>query len=275
MKYVNVLTVIAAFAMTSCNTSPLGRKQLTLLPEGQVQQMGVAAYQQLKQDLDVVKGGYAPPFVRCVANALTSVVAQDYGVREWEVNVFDDKSANAFALPGGKIGVNSGLLKVAKNQDQLAAVIGHELAHVLARHGNERVSQQLATQTGLQLAATIANGRGKTDGKTRLLLGALGLGAQFGVLMPFSRIQESEADILGLELTARAGFDPAEAVTLWHNMQTASGQKAPPEFLSTHPSNKTRIATLEKALPEARELQRKSLSQNKSPQCNKVVASRE
>lgn len=265
---------VAIVALAGCNTSPLGRKQLTLLPEGQVQQMGVAAYQQIKQDMDVVKGGYAPPFVRCVTNALTSVVAQDYGVREWEVNVFDDKSANAFALPGGKIGVNSGLLNVAKNQDQLAAVVGHELAHVLARHGNERVSQQLAAQTGLQLVGTIANGRGETDGKTRLLLGALGLGAQFGVLMPFSRLQESEADILGLELMARAGFDPAEAVTLWHNMQTASGQKSPPEFLSTHPSSKTRIAALEKALPSARELQRKTLSQSKSPQCNKVAANR-
>jgi predicted Zn-dependent protease len=180
-----------------------------------------------------------------VANAITNALPEK---RAWEVVVFRDDSANAFALPGGKIGVHTGLLKVAQNQDQLAAVIGHEIAHVLAEHGKERVSEQLVAQGGMSLlSAVIGN---PEDPRHGLLMGALGLGAQFGVLLPHSRAQESEADIVGLDYMAKAGFDPRQSVNLWQNMAAAGGGQQP-EFMSTHPSHGTRIQNLQAAIPKA------------------------
>ncbi|MGD8875104.1 MAG: M48 family metallopeptidase, partial [Gammaproteobacteria bacterium] len=181
----------------------------------------------------------------------------------WEVVVFNDSDANAFALPGGKIGVYTGLLKVAENQDQLATVIGHEVAHVLARHSNERVSQKFAVEQGLSLISAIANPQ---SGTGQTLMGLLGVGAQYGVLMPYSRIQESEADILGLDLMARAGFDPRESTRLWINMGRAGGGQ-PPEFLSTHPSHSTRISDLNAHMPVALQLQSRARQQGKRPVC--------
>jgi predicted Zn-dependent protease len=168
--------------------------------------------------------------------------------RDWEVRVFDDKTVNAFALPGGKIGVYKGLLGVAKTPDQLAAVMGHEVGHVLAHHGNERVSQSFAVSQTLALleqwmAANNTAHREKA-------MGLLGLGSQVGVLLPFSRLHESEADEIGLQLMAKAGFDPRQSVKLWQNMSKAGG-KAPPEFLSTHPAHETRIERLQASMAAA------------------------
>jgi predicted Zn-dependent protease len=181
----------------------------------------------------------------------------------WEVVVFEEESANAFALPGGKIGVHTGLLDVATNQHQLATVLGHEVAHVLAEHGNERVSTQLATQGGLELIQAIS---GPASPTKNAALAALGLGAQVGVLLPFSRAQESEADTIGLELMARAGFDPRQGPVLWENMSRQGGQ--PPEFLSTHPSGDTRIRSLEAQVPEVMPVYERARSAGRRPSCS-------
>jgi predicted Zn-dependent protease len=179
------------------------------------------------------------------------------------VTVFEDESANAFALPGGKIGVHTGLLEVAKTPDQLAAVIGHEIGHVMAEHSNERVSTAFAANAGVQLAAALSG----TDGpKQQMLMGLLGLGAQFGVLLPFSRTQESESDEIGLTLMARAGFDPRAAINLWENMAQAGGAQ-PPEFLSTHPSHGTRIEDLRAQMDEAVKIYQQARAQGRRPNC--------
>lgn len=243
--------------LTGCATSPLGRKQLALLPEDQMEQMGAQAFANLKQKTPTAESPQLNQYVQCVAHTITRQVGGD-----WEVVVFKEDSANAFALPGGKIGVHSGLLKVAKNEDQLATVIGHEVAHVLADHGNERVSQQFAVQQGLALIQAVSNPQG-VMGQT--LMGLLGVGAQFGVLLPYSRIQESEADALGLDLMAKAGFDPRASIDLWQNMEAAGGAQ-PPEFLSTHPSHATRIEDLKARMPHALELYQEA--QGKRPRCS-------
>ncbi|MGH8549702.1 MAG: M48 family metallopeptidase [Methylococcales bacterium] len=147
------------------------------------------------------------------------------------------------------MGVHSGLLDVARNQHRLATVIGHEIGHVLARHSNERISQQYAAQTGLALTQALA-GASLGPGTGQALMGLLGLGAEYGILMPFSRTQESEADFIGLDLMADSGFDPRESITLWQNMSAAGGG-SPVEFLSSHPSHGTRIEDLQKRMPHA------------------------
>jgi len=168
-------------------------------------------------------------------------------------------------LPGGKIGVHTGILKVAVNQNQLATVLGHEVAHVLAKHGAERVSQSTLTQTGLDAVRVLS---GEPTPVKNGIMAALGLGAQYGVLLPFGRTQESEADILGLDLMAKAGFDPRESVNLWVNMGKAGGQQ-PPEWMSTHPSHDTRIADLEKRIPSAMALYQQAQAKGRKPQCSK------
>jgi predicted Zn-dependent protease len=244
MKF-QALTLTLALALIGCQTSPTGRKQLALLSDGQMDSMGAQAFEEMKAKQPIENGAKENAYVKCVANAITNALPEK---RAWEVVVFRDDSANAFALPGGKIGVHTGLLKVAQNQDQLAAVIGHEIAHVLAEHGKERVSEQLVAQGGMSLlSAVIGN---PEDPRHGLLMGALGLGAQFGVLLPHSRAQESEADIVGLDFMAKAGFDPRQSVNLWQNMAAAGGGQQP-EFMSTHPSHGTRIQNLQAAIPKA------------------------
>jgi predicted Zn-dependent protease len=180
------------------------------------------------------------------------------------VTVFQDKSANAFALPGGKIGVYTGLLDVAKNQHQLAAVIGHEIAHVQANHSNARLSTSYATQAGLSLVQVLAGAAGP---EKQQLMGLLGVGAQVGVLLPYGRSQESEADVLGIEYMARAGFDPRESVALWQNMSRAGGQQ-PPEFLSTHPAHGTRIEQLNAHMSKALALYKQAQARGRTPDCS-------
>ena len=250
---INVLMLL-----TGCATSPTGRSQLVLMPEGEINQMGLQAFTTIKKETSIDRSTTTNRYVQCVAQAITREVGGN-----WEVVVFNDSDANAFALPGGKIGVYTGLLKVAENQDQLATVIGHEVAHVLARHSNERVSQKFAVEQGLSLVNAIASPQ---SGTGQTLMGLLGVGAQYGVLMPYSRIQESEADILGLDLMARAGFDPRESTRLWINMGRAGGGQ-PPEFLSTHPSHSTRISDLNAHMPVALQLQSRARQQGKRPVC--------
>jgi predicted Zn-dependent protease len=249
-----------AAVLMACATSPLGRKQLRFFPDSDVDQMGVAAYAEAKKATPASTDPQVNGYVTCVAKAVTAEVPK--GPKEWEVTVFDKDEVNAFALPGAKIGVYTGLLKVAKTQDQLAAVIGHEVAHVLAKHGNERISTAYATQTGLQLLESMVGGAGSDK---QNLMALLGVGAQVGVILPFSRTQESEADLLGLDLMSNAGFDPRASIELWKNMSAAGGGR--PEFLSTQPGHETRIHDLEKRMSKAMPLYEKARAQGKAPKC--------
>lgn len=254
--------VLATAALIgACATSPLGRNQLILLPAAQMDQMGITAYQQMKSEQPLSQDGVTNNYVLCVANTL--LTSMDNNPGNWEVNVFVDDSANAFALPGGKIGVNSGLLKVARSQDQLAAVIGHEIGHVIAQHSNERMSIQYATQTGMQMLQALS---GEASPEKQQLFALLGLGSQVGIALPFSRKHEAEADLIGLQLMAKAGFDPRQSVTLWQNMAAANGSGGL-EFLSTHPANNTRINGLQANMGEALALYEQARKAGRVPRC--------
>ena len=245
-----IFTAALAFA-AACATSPLGRKQLKLVPDAQIDSMGVQAFAQLKQTTQVESSSVLNTYISCIALPLAEIAEPGSKPGDWEVVVFKNTEPNAFALPGRKIGVHTGLLAVAKTDGQLAAVLGHEVGHVLAGHGNERVSENLVVSLGLAATAELLRGGNgaKKGGNKGLLMAALGLGAQFGILLPHSRGHETEADIIGLRLMARAGFDPRESVALWRNMIQASGGRTPPEFLSTHPASESRIERLERDLP--------------------------
>lgn len=243
-----LVTLIAA-----CATSPLGRRQLILVSDSEMSQMGASSFNEMKQKTPLTKDGKSSAYVSCVAHAITNELGTQ---QNWEVQVFEDKQVNAFALPGGKIGVYTGLLKVATTQDQLAAVIGHEVSHVLAGHSAERVSEQMATQLGVGVASVATGVSGDM----------LGLASNVFFTLPHSRTQESEADLLGLDLMSKAGFDPRQSITLWQNMSHAGGQK-PPELLSTHPADDTRIQQLENRLPIALPLYEQARAQGKRPHC--------
>ena len=218
-------------------------KSMPLIDDQQVNKMGVEAFEKIKSETPIEKDPNINRYVKCVANQVLSVARDDTGVKEWEIVVFRSEQINAFALPGGKIGVYTALLKVAKDQDQLAAVLGHEVGHVIKRHGRDRIQSQMVAMGGLEILGSIL-------GNDPTIMGALGVGAQYGVILPFTRSQESEADIVGLKLMARAGFNPTGAITLWQNMKDASDKQIP-ELLSTHPAPDTRIKQLQEKLPEA------------------------
>ena len=263
-----LFAAVAAVALaTGCATSLTGQQQLLLYPESQMAQMGVAAFTDMQSKTPRSSNSAKVTYVRCVANAITQVVPPEQlravSVSSWEVELFEEKTANAFALPGGKIGVHTGLLEVATTPGQLAAVLGHEVGHVLDRHGNARVSQQTLAQTGMQLGAILL---GADTPQKQGLMAALGLGVQYGVLLPYGRGQESAADMIGLDLMARAGFDPNESVTLWQNMARAGGA-APPEFLSTHPSSTTRISQLQAEIPKLLPVYHQAQAAGRRPNC--------
>jgi predicted Zn-dependent protease len=264
MKAVLALVAGVALFVTGCATSPLGRSQLILFPEAEMAQMGAAAFSDMQKQEPVSKDGRTNRYVQCVADHVIRAMPGG-DPAQWEVRVFDDDSVNAFALPGKKIGVYRGLLKVAENQHQLAAVIGHEIAHVTAKHSNERVSTQFVTESGLQVAQIAA---GASSPAKEQLFGLLGLGAQVGVLLPFNRKQESEADLIGLDYMANAGFDPRESVALWRNMAKAGGER-PPDFLSTHPSGTRRIEELDARMNHAMNLYNQARVAGRKPDCGK------
>lgn len=241
----------AAALLPSCATSPMGRKQLMLVGDDDVNKMGLQAFEKMKQDTPRSQDSRLNAYVECVATTVAQHASGPQVPEKWEVVVFQSDQVNAFALPGGKIGVYTGLLKVAENQDQLATVLGHEIGHVIARHGNERVSQQMAASTGLDYAGKLTG----TGGSQKILLGALGLGVQYGILLPYNRAQETEADAIGIDLMARSGFDPQQSIKLWENMARASKEK-PLEILSTHPAEQTRIQNLNARMKSAEALGR-------------------
>lgn len=237
-----LLAILVLMFAVGCTEAPSGRSQLALVPAGMMDDMGQQAFEEMKRVQPTIVSGREAALVQCVSEHIIRATPLAYPhvdlPTRWEVVLFDQPSANAFALPGGRIGVHTGLLAVAQSPDQLAAVIGHEVAHLLANHGNERLTQRLGVNAILLLVGLF------TDIDNQLLLEALGVGAHFGIMLPFSRAHESEADLLGLRLMATAGFDPTEAANLWRNMSGASSEM-PPEFLSTHPGHDTRIRDLE------------------------------
>lgn len=248
--------VAGALALAACATNPYTeRSQLLLVSESQEMQLGAQAYEQVLKDPKVKISRdprEADPVKRVAARVIEAAKGSKYADTarqfDWEVSVIkDDKTMNAFALPGGKIAVYTGIFPVAKNEAGLAVILGHEVTHALARHGAERMSQGMAAQLAVGLATLGAASQGIDPQIAQLAGGAL---AQYGFILPFSRTHESEADHIGLLLAAQAGYDPHEAVHVWERMeQLSKGQ--PPEFLSTHPGHGTRIKQLEAWMPEA------------------------
>jgi predicted Zn-dependent protease len=234
------IALLLALSLAACESAPVtGRHQLILLPESQDAEMGLQAYQQIKQEQQISQDPELNRRVQEVGRRIAEV--SPHPEWEWQFTLFENEEPNAFALPGGKVGVNTGLFKVAKNDAQLAAVVGHEVAHAIARHGAERMSQGMLTQLG-----AAALGMATNSAYADLAAQA----ATLGVILPYSRTQESEADHIGLLYMAQAGYDPREAVALWRNFEALGGER-PPEFLSTHPAEGTRIERLEALMPEA------------------------
>jgi predicted Zn-dependent protease len=244
------LALCALLFSTGCYTVPqTGRSALRLVPNDQLAASASAQFGQLKQQTPISRDPTYNAMVRRVGERIAYVAAPDMPNAQWEFVVFDDDSQiNAFAMPGGKVAVYTGIFKVAKTEDDLAIVIGHEVAHVAAGHGNERVSQQMLAAGG---ALALQIGTSDMDSADRnMLLAAYGAGTTVGVILPYSRYHESEADEIGLIYAAKAGYDPRAAVGFWERM-SAQGGGAPPEFLSTHPSGSTRVRKLNELMPKA------------------------
>jgi metalloendopeptidase OMA1, mitochondrial len=243
-----------------CQTNPYtGRSQLLMRPASDDMQLGLQAYQQLLTD-PRTETSTDPretiPVQRVAARVIAAAQQSKYAAMahqfQWEVTVIkDDENANASVLPGGKIVVYTGLFPVAQTEAGLAAVMGHEVVHALARHGAERTSQNIVAQTTLRVAGAALGASGAHPTLSQYTMAALGVGTQVGVLLPFSRAHESEADYIGILLAAEAGYDPTESIRLWRRMEEVSGGQSKPEFLSTHPSHGTRIEQLEKWMMEA------------------------
>lgn len=255
-----LLSLVAVVTLSlACNKTVFtGRKQLNLIPASELNQMSLAEYKTFLSQNKTVASGKDVDLVRRVGNDIKAAVEVYYKSKNlqgelknfaWEFNLVDDKTVNAFCMPGGKVVVYTGILPVTQNEDALATVMGHEIAHALANHGNERMSQGLVAQLGLSsLQVALAQ---KPSQANNLLLAAAGAGAQVGILLPFSRKHESEADEIGLYLMAMAGYNPDAAVPFWDRMNKMGGSR-PPEFLSTHPDPTRRSQRLKELAPKAR-----------------------
>jgi metalloendopeptidase OMA1, mitochondrial len=232
--------LVLAGLLAGCQAAPVtGRSQLIVLPESQDAQMGLDAYQQILAESNVSTNQALARRVQEVGRRIAA--ASPHPDWDWQFTLIENEEPNAFALPGGKVGVHTGLFQVAKNDDQLAAVMAHEVGHAIARHGAERMSQQVLMQAGLA-------GLGMASGPGYAQLAAQA--ATLVVILPYSRTQEAEADHIGLIYMAEAGYDPREAIALWQNFESFGGQR-PPEFLSTHPAPGSRIENLQALLPQA------------------------
>jgi Zn-dependent protease with chaperone function len=249
---------IAALLLIACATVPLtGRRQLSLVPEGNMLSMSFEEYGDFLKKNPPSADRAGTEMVVAVGKRVQGAVERFFAMKgmssklsgyQWEFHLVDSKEVNAWCMPGGKVVVYSGILPVAKDEAGLAVVLGHEIAHAVADHGNERMSQGLLAQAGgMALDAALQK---KPDETRKLWNSVFGVGAQYGALLPFSRIQESEADHLGLIFMAMAGYDPHEATSFWERMSHAGG-KAPPEFMSSHPSDETRIRKIAQEIPEA------------------------
>lgn len=257
-NYYMALFITAVF-FQSCATVPLtGRKQLTLMPESEMITLGLNSYNEFLKENTISGDRSSTSLVKDVGGDIERAVNEFFTENkqqnqlkgyQWEFNLIkNDSVVNAFALPGGKVAVYSGLLPITRDKNGLAVVLSHEIAHAVARHGNERMSQQLVLQMGgVALGEAIKQKPQETQSIYNMVYG---LGAQVGILLPYSRNQELEADKLGLIFMAMAGYNPETAVPFWERMAKSGGAK-PPEFLSTHPSDETRIRKIQKAIPLA------------------------
>jgi predicted Zn-dependent protease len=258
-----ITLLVSACATT---TSPTGRRQMVGgVSQTELDQLGAQAFAETKQKEKISTDGRQNGYVQCVVNALVAQLPSQYRGVRWETAVFVDPEPNAFALPGGKVGVNTGILTVAKNQDQLAAVIGHEIGHVISRHHEERLTRQMGAQTGLAVLGALA-GAAYGEGAASTVSQFGGAGAQAAFLLPGSRTQESEADVVGQRLMAEAGFDPAQAVNLWQNMMAASGGRSP-QWLSTHPDPANRIRELQRDAPSLSGVFQQAQAAGRRPKC--------
>ena len=256
-------TIIAA-AIAACGTSPTGRSQLLLKSEASLAAEGQRQFNMIREQMPLVEDRATIDYVACVANAIVDELEDDDAAMFWELAIIDQPDINAFVMPGGKISVFKGITTVAQNQHQLAAVIGHEVAHVTAKHANERASRASVAGAGIDVAAILLGGGYRHT--TQAAQQTLSTGAVLGILNPFSRKQETEADVIGLEYMARAGFDPRESVALWKNMAERNETKIP-EFMSTHPSGERRIESLVAQFPTALAYYNEAKANGKQPAC--------
>ena len=263
-----VLGLSIAVLATACatTTSPTGRSQrVGAVSQEQLNLMGAQAFAQAKAKTPQSSNSAQTAYVRCVVSAITRQLPSAWQTN-WETALFADKSPNAFALPGGKVGVNTGIFTVAKNQDQLAAVIAHEIGHVVSRHHDERVTRQMGAQAGRGiLGAIVGSAYGQGAANTTSQLG--GMAAQGIFLLPNNRTQETEADVVGQQLMANAGFNPQQAVNLWENMISASGGSGSPQWLSTHPDPRSRISELRNRAGALMPAYQQARASGRTPNC--------
>jgi len=249
MKRLFLMTIAVIVLLAGCVTNPdTGRSQLMLVSQSEEAQMGLASFVQIKKQEKISADPAANARVQRVGRRIAASVGREIPNAQWEFVVFDSPQVNAFALPGGKVGVYTGLLKLAATDDELAIVLGHEIAHVTSRHGAERTSQNYAIAGIGALAAIGMEAKQVDPAKRNMILSAYGIGSQVAVALPYSRLHESEADGIGLKFAAGAGYDPRAAVTFWKKMAAQGGQK-PPALLSTHPSDVDRIRNLQQLAP--------------------------
>jgi predicted Zn-dependent protease len=256
-RYATQFIIIVVLAL-ACAVVPItGRRQLSLVPEATINQMSFAQYDTVIKNSHIDNGPNSQK-IKMVGTRIADAVQQYFTQKgqanalkdyKWEFNLIkDDSTVNAWCMPGGKVAVYTGILPITKNDTGLAIVLGHEISHAVAKHGDERMSQGLLTQLGgVALEAALQNKPAQTQA---LFMNAYGAGATLGFILPYSRTQESEADHLGLIFMAMAGYDPHAAIAFWERMAQAS-QGAPPAFLSDHPSDQTRINDIQKLIPEA------------------------
>ncbi len=252
----NILFAVSVGVLVGCATVPItNRRQVTLIPSNQMLSLSSQQYKQVLDESKVSGDAGKNRMLNDVGQRIASSVDEFYTEKgmtndfSWEFHLIeDDNMVNAWCMPGGKIAFYTGILKFTQNDAGVAAVMGHEVAHAIAQHGNERMSQQMITNFGTTAVAKMIEE--KPAMTQQIFNTAVGVGAQYGILLPYGRLQESEADRIGLILMAKAGYDPRQAIEFWKRMRDAKSS-APPEFLSTHPSDQRRINDLKKHLPEA------------------------
>lgn len=255
------LLIALGVAACATTTSPTGRTQYVgAVSQEQLNQLGAQAFTEMKSQQPQTRSNKHRSYVNCVVNAVVRELPAAQRQTGWDVAVFESNEPNAFALPGGKVGVYTGIFTVARNQDQLAAVIAHEIGHVIARHHDERITRQMGAAAGVQLVGALAGDYGQLASQGGSLL------TQTFFLLPGSRDQETESDVIGQELMAKAGFDPRQAVNLWQNMIAAS-QNRSPEWLSTHPDPQARIGEMQSRAAALVPVYQQARAAGRTPSC--------
>jgi len=255
---------LICISMVACATSPTGRKQFMMVDDSSIAPQASKSFEEMKKKEKLSDRPEVNEYVQCVVQPLIKEARAQYPnlPENWDIAVFDSNTINAFAMPGGKVGVYTGLIDLTENPDQLAAVLGHEIGHVMAHHSAERLSEAQMTVLAMTVAGVaLANNKDQSA-----IMAALGIGAQVGIALPFSRVHEAEADQIGQQLMAEAGFDPAQSIRLWELMEKSGGSR-PPELLSTHPDPENRANRLSGFLPANRMVYEDAVKMGKHPQC--------